>query len=237
YVQEYGPDAPGPNRGAVYVAYLDSVEFFRPRPARTAVYQELVLAYLAWAARAQGRRRAYIWACPPQRGNSFIFWCHPPHQRTPSKERLLRCPPIKRDEGEGAGAGALGYACPPVFDGDFWVEQIVKIADRQQKTLRAPPATPGAACSRIAAKLLAHKEAGPFLRPVDPVALNIPDYFTVIARPMDLGTVAANLAAGQYLSVNDFVQDMALVFGNAKRYNPPGHFVHQLALKLERLFD
>jgi hypothetical protein len=104
YVQEYG-DGPSdgdtadgahyplPNRRQVYISYLDSVEYFRPRTAdshvRTAVYHEIIVAYLAWA-RLRGFARAHLWACPPQRGNNFIFWCHPTHQRTPSKERLLQ---------------------------------------------------------------------------------------------------------------------------------------------------
>jgi E1A/CREB-binding protein len=52
------------------------------------VYHEVIVAYLAWV-RARGFERAHLWACPPQRGNNFIFWCHPTHQRTPNKERLL----------------------------------------------------------------------------------------------------------------------------------------------------
>ena len=46
HVQEYGSDSPQPNRRRVYVAYLDSVHFFRPRQFRTAVYHEILLAYL-----------------------------------------------------------------------------------------------------------------------------------------------------------------------------------------------
>ena len=105
YVQEYGDgDVKGSlssstssshphNRRMVYISYLDSVEYFRPRTAdssaRTAVYHEIIVSYLAWV-RRRGFVRAHLWACPPQRGNNFIFWCHPQHQRTPSKERLIQ---------------------------------------------------------------------------------------------------------------------------------------------------
>jgi hypothetical protein len=34
-----------------------------------------------------------------------------------------------------------------------------------------------------------HKTAWPFKEPVDPVALNIPNYFEIIKEPMDLQTV------------------------------------------------
>lgn len=88
YVQEYDASAAQPNSRRVYIAYLDSVEYFRPRTARTKVYHEILAAYLLWS-QLRGFRAAHIWACPPQRGNNFIFWCHPQHQKTPSKDRLL----------------------------------------------------------------------------------------------------------------------------------------------------
>jgi hypothetical protein len=37
-----------------------------------------------------------------------------------------------------------------------------------------------------------------FAKPVDPVALDLPDYFQVVRRPMDLGTVHSGLAQGAY---------------------------------------
>ena len=45
------------------------------------------------------------------------------------------------------------------------------------------------ACERSLRKLLRHRSAWPFIDPVDPVELNIPDYLTIIKEPMDLGTV------------------------------------------------
>ena len=51
------------------------------------VYQEVLVGYFKWA-QMRGFRHGHIWSCPPQRGDNFIFWCHPPHQRTPSRDRL-----------------------------------------------------------------------------------------------------------------------------------------------------
>ena len=42
-VQEYGSECAQPNTRRVYVAYLDSVHFFKPRHFRTAVYHEILL--------------------------------------------------------------------------------------------------------------------------------------------------------------------------------------------------
>ena len=49
HVQEYGSECPQPNTRRVYVAYLDSVHFFKPRHFRTAVYHEILLGrFLLW---------------------------------------------------------------------------------------------------------------------------------------------------------------------------------------------
>lgn len=87
YTQEFNNECPEPNRSKVYIAYLDSIEYFRPMEARTTVYHEIMIGYLQWA-QCRGFQQCHIWSCPPQRGDNFIFWCHPTHQRTPSRERL-----------------------------------------------------------------------------------------------------------------------------------------------------
>ena len=49
YVHEYNGTAPNPNKKQVYISYLDSVEYFRPRVARTAVYHEVCCSCGLWA--------------------------------------------------------------------------------------------------------------------------------------------------------------------------------------------
>jgi len=49
---------------------------------------------------------------------------------------------------------------------------------------------------KILDKLMAQPNAWPFNKPVDPVELKIPDYFDIIRKPMDLGTVKKKLLAG-----------------------------------------
>ena len=56
YVQEYDEDSSGPKR--VYLAYLDSVEFFRPRAIRSNVYHEVVCSYFGDAKRRGAYERA-----------------------------------------------------------------------------------------------------------------------------------------------------------------------------------
>lgn len=87
YALEFGADCPLPNRGRVYIAYLDSVRYFQPARLRTALYHEVLVSYLS--ACAQRRFEAvHIWACPPSRSTDYVFWRHPANQRTPSRQRL-----------------------------------------------------------------------------------------------------------------------------------------------------
>jgi bromodomain-containing factor 1 len=77
----------------------------------------------------------------------------------------------------------------------------------------------------------------PFMIPVDPVALNIPNYFTVIKRPMDISTVAKKLDEGNYTTALEFEKDFRLIVWNCLRFNPPGNPVHLMGKQLEELFE
>ncbi|XP_010929323.1 transcription factor GTE11 isoform X2 [Elaeis guineensis] len=92
-------------------------------------------------------------------------------------------------------------------------------------------------CASILRKLMNHSFGRVFNQPVDPVKLNIPDYFSIICRPMDLGTVKNKLASKQYLSTHQFAADVKLTFSNAMRYNPPGNDVHIMANELNNIFN
>lgn len=76
-----------------------------------------------------------------------------------------------------------------------------------------------------------------FLEPVDPVALNIPTYHSVIKQPMDLGTMTAKLDSGEYESASAFRADFHLMIKNCTKFNPEGHLVHTAGKELEKLFE
>lgn len=84
-------------------------------------------------------------------------------------------------------------------------------------------------------RLCRHKHAYFFLEPVDPVALNIPNYPLIIKNPMDFGTIRSRLSS--YESVEEFRRDCQLVFDNCKTFNAPGTLVYQVALELEATFQ
>jgi hypothetical protein len=92
-------------------------------------------------------------------------------------------------------------------------------------------------CSSLLKSLMAHPAGWVFNKPVDPVALKIPDYFTVISNPMDLGTVKSKLGKNFYASINEFAADIRLTFSNAMLYNPPSNNVHRMAEELNGIFE
>jgi bromodomain-containing factor 1 len=77
----------------------------------------------------------------------------------------------------------------------------------------------------------------PFQTPVDPVALNIPQYRSIIKQPMDLGTMATKLKHGEYGTAREFKADFDLVIKNCMLFNPAGNPVRDMAVQLSRDFE
>lgn len=92
-------------------------------------------------------------------------------------------------------------------------------------------------CEGLLKKLMSHQHGWVFNKPVDVVALKIPDYFNVIKKPMDLGTIKTKLGSGSYSSPYEFLADVRLTFSNAMTYNPPGNDVHIMADVLSKFFE
>eukprot|EP00239_Pterosperma_sp_CCMP1384_P000425 CAMPEP_0197852710 /NCGR_PEP_ID=MMETSP1438-20131217/21247_1 /TAXON_ID=1461541 /ORGANISM="Pterosperma sp., Strain CCMP1384" /LENGTH=374 /DNA_ID=CAMNT_0043466871 /DNA_START=267 /DNA_END=1387 /DNA_ORIENTATION=+ len=75
-----------------------------------------------------------------------------------------------------------------------------------------------------------------FLKPVDPVELDLPDYFTIIKRPMDLGTCERKLLQKEYESPDELFEHISLCFDNAILYNPSDNAVHNIAQRMKAMF-
>jgi len=92
-------------------------------------------------------------------------------------------------------------------------------------------------CSTALKQLRQHKWAWVFDKPVNAEEMGLHDYYTVIKKPMDLGTVKRKLDDGLYKSAEDFVSDVRLVWANAKLYNPADNDVHVMAKGMEEIFE
>ncbi|CAM0880388.1 unnamed protein product [Alopecurus aequalis] len=92
-------------------------------------------------------------------------------------------------------------------------------------------------CGLLLARLMKHKHGWVFNVPVDASALGLHDYHTIIAKPMDLGTVKLRLTEGQYKSPREFASEVRLTFQNAMKYNPKGQDVYFMAEQLLNMFE
>ncbi|KAM0036203.1 putative chromatin remodeler Bromodomain family [Helianthus debilis subsp. tardiflorus] len=79
--------------------------------------------------------------------------------------------------------------------------------------------------------------ADPFNRPVDPVELDIPDYFDVIKTPMDFGTICNNLKNGhKYMNSVDVFKDVQYIWYNCIKYNKKGDYILELMNRVKTFF-
>ncbi|KAL5057251.1 hypothetical protein RYX36_028855 [Vicia faba] len=92
-------------------------------------------------------------------------------------------------------------------------------------------------CESLLKRLMSHQYGWVFNTPVDAVKLNLPDYFTIIKHPMDLGTIKSKIDTGSYSDPLEFAADVRLTFSNAMTYNPPGNDVHIMADTLRKYFE
>uniref|UniRef100_A0A671WFZ0 histone acetyltransferase n=1 Tax=Sparus aurata TaxID=8175 RepID=A0A671WFZ0_SPAAU len=147
HVQEYGSECPFPNTRRVYISYLDSIHFFRPRSLRTAVTLSLLFHFR----------------------DDYIFHCHPPDQKIPKPKRLQewyrkmldkafaeRILHDYKDIFKQATEDRLTSANElPYFEGDFWpnvLEESIKELEQEEEERKkeentaateTPEGTPG----------------------------------------------------------------------------------------------
>ena len=152
YVYEYGHKCPNPNQRRVYISYLDSVHYFRPKQYRTVVYHEIIISYLEYV-KARGFHTAHIWACPPLKGDDYILYVHPQDQKTPKDDKLRKwyqdLLAVCKDRGivtelsdifaEYLADHSLDATVLPYFEGDYWVNEAEVII----KDLRLDDGEPG----------------------------------------------------------------------------------------------
>ncbi|KAF6173684.1 hypothetical protein GIB67_000586 [Kingdonia uniflora] len=147
-----------------------------------------------------------------------------------SRKRPLPVEPLR-----GNTLGTLGRRCD---------EPLLKrcSSGKLESVKQAPLPNPSNSilmkqCEELLKRLMSHQYGWVFNAPVDVKKLNIPDYFTVIKHPMDLGTVNNKLISGAYSSPLGFLDDVRLTFSNAMTYNPAGNDVHIMAATLGKYFE
>nr|KJB48051.1 hypothetical protein B456_008G052200 [Gossypium raimondii] len=92
----------------------------------------------------------------------------------------------------------------------------------------------------ILRQITQHKWAHPFMHPVDVEGLGLHDYYEIVQKPMDFGTIKSKMEAKDgtgYKNVREIYSDVRLVFKNAMKYNDERHDVHIMAKTLLEKFE
>lgn len=135
-------------------------------------------------------------------------------------------------------ARQAGEEVPSETESDDEYEAIQRGRGRPRGAGRGRMVTPQVRIRSIHRVLMTHKSAHIFLKPVDPVYWEIPDYFDVIKNPMDLGTIQQRIESGDYEdNWNAYAADVRLVWSNAMTYNKEDDVVYKMARIMSREFE
>ena len=118
----------------------------------------------------------------------------------------------------------------------FTIGQIERHIQSLNRGIQLPVAKLKVICGDVLKNLQQHSHGWVFNSPVDPVELGLPDYFEVVKRPMDLGTIKKRMENGCYHSLEAFHVDVNLTFENAMLYNPEGSVVYNMAKEMKDKF-
>lgn len=119
----------------------------------------------------------------------------------------------------------------------FTVAEIEAHLESLNESMHLTSAKLNENCRSLINVLLNDIYAAPFSEPVDPEKLGLPDYFDIIKSPMDLGTIKTNVEKCLYTDLEDFYEDVRLVFSNAILYNGEKSSVGSMAKTLLGIFE
>jgi hypothetical protein len=116
----------------------------------------------------------------------------------------------------------------------------VKAPSRDLPDAKRRPGAQLRFCQQVIRDLFHKKHslyAWPFYKPVDVEGLQLRDYYVIVKKPMDLGSVRDRLEKGLYRNAMEFSADVRLIFTNCYKYNPPDHDVVGMCKKLQQVFE
>lgn len=86
--QLYTNDSPDLYRNTAYISYIDSINLM-PTSSRTKIYRLILLGLFEYL-KSTGTQRIFLWSCPSQVNQDYIFYKKPPKMKMPNKVRLAK---------------------------------------------------------------------------------------------------------------------------------------------------
>ncbi|CAG9839448.1 unnamed protein product [Diabrotica balteata] len=91
-----------------------------------------------------------------------------------------------------------------------------------------------AALQELLVEVIKHADAWAFVRPVQKT--EVKDYYDIITKPMDFGTIKYKLNMGKYSNDAQLMEDAVLVFENCNTYNESESEVYKCGVRLLKFF-
>ncbi|CAF1028024.1 unnamed protein product [Didymodactylos carnosus] len=141
HVQEYDRRCQAPNTKRIYISYLDSVNYFRPRQYQTDICQEILIGYLDYA-RQMDYLYVHICVRPPNEDDNFIFYYHPLGERVPKPKSLRQWYQRMLDRAISEHIDIMKDCMDnqtesvfdiPYFDDDFWTDAIEESIEKLEQ--------------------------------------------------------------------------------------------------------
>lgn len=92
-------------------------------------------------------------------------------------------------------------------------------------------------CEEILNSLISFPICYPFLQLIDPERDGAPDYYQFVSKPMALVEVKRKLSEDKYKTIQEFKDDIELIWSNAKAYNGDGTLFTDMALEARHWFN
>jgi bromodomain-containing factor 1 len=226
-----------------------------------AVVRDQILARLPEVANSNEPVKLNRGKVQPTRHTEPRAATQPRRQSQPQAQQAATTPKIKTDTSDKAGpptpasATAPAFALPPNGIPQIRRDSTRDDGDRPKRPIHPPKNRDldyGSKANRkkkmdpdqrFHDEVLSEVKKGKyfhlnqwFMDPVDPVALNIPTYFNVIKKPMDLNSMTQKNYEGNYKNTKELEKDMKQIVTNAETFNGHDHEVSRVARELEDLF-
>ena len=143
-----------------------------------------------------------------------------------------------RGRRRGLDVAATATAAAAVTDGTVSTteeEEVVEVDEEDDQLPEAPLSVLQAQIAALLERITRRDHYFFFSEPVD--AAEVPDYYRVVAEPMDLGTMRKRNEAGEYRDLEAVARDLERIWHNCLEYNAEGSVYVREARRLRKFAE